>query len=400
MIARDRAAGPFVLGVGWTLFDVVISTALHMPSSQPPPRERRDGAFPLWLVVVMWTVPTLLSTFETVMFSRMGNRPMPIWRAFVAEAPQWYGLALLSPAIVAMGRRFPIGPPIRLLSIAAHAFASMFVSALVAAADAVVNAWVRPSRLGLFASARTWFLSGLPATTLAYFAIIGVSYALSSTARLRARERQSAELEAQLREAQLSALRMQLQPHFLFNSLNAIMALVRDQETDRAVRALSLLSDVLRATVNAGTAHETTLSQELEFLTRYLEIERVRFGDRLRVTLDVPRELHDALVPTFVLQPFVENSLKHGILRDRTGNEITVRARVAADALTLTVTDDGRGLSASEATPAGVGISNARARLKRMYGESARLSVRNAERASGAVVEISLPFRTPAGAPA
>jgi LytS/YehU family sensor histidine kinase len=227
-----------------------------------------------------------------------------------------------------------------------------------------------------------------------------VSYALSSTARLRERARESAQLETQLRDAQLSALRMQLQPHFLFNSLNAIMALVRDQETDRAVRALSLLSDVLRATVTAGSAHETTLSQELDFLSRYLEIERVRFGERLRVTLDVPRELHDALVPTFVLQPFVENSLKHGILRDRTGNEITVRAGLASVARMLTVTDDGRGLADNGSTPEGVGISNARARLERMYGNSARLSVRNADGSRGAVVEISLPFRTATGVPA
>lgn len=342
----------------------------------------------------MWTVPTLLSTLETVMFAHQANRPMPVWRAFVAEAPQWYGLALLSPAIVAMGERFPLRRPVRATPVLAHAFASLLVSVLVAIADASVNAMVRPSRLGWFGSAQSWFLSGLPATTLAYFAIIGVSYALSSQARLRERERQAAELETQLRDAQLSALQMQLQPHFLFNSLNAIMALVRDHETDRAVRALSLLSDVLRATVNTRAAHETTLSQELDFLTRYLEIERVRFGDRLRITLDVPSELHDALVPTFVLQPFVENSLKHGVLRDRAGNEISVHARAAADGLTLTVTDDGRGLPSNGATPTGVGIANARARLERMYGASGQLSVRNADTARGVVVEISLPLRT------
>jgi len=363
-------------------------------------RQRRDGSFPLWLVGVMWTVPTLLSTLETVMFARLANRPMPVWRAFVAEAPQWYGLALLSPAIVAMGERFPLRRPVRIAPVLAHAFASLLVSALVAMGDASVNAIVRPSRLGWFSSARSWFLSGLPATTLAYFAIIGVSYALTSQARLRERERQAAELETQLRDAQLSALQMQLQPHFLFNSLNAIMALVRDHETDRAVRALSLLSDVLRATVNTRAAHETTLVQELDFLSRYLEIERVRFGDRLRITLDVPTELHDALVPTFVLQPFVENSLKHGVLRDKAGNKISVHARAAPEGLTLTVTDDGRGLPPNAGTPAGVGIANARARLERMYGESGRLSVRNADAASGVVVEISLPLRTLMGTPA
>jgi two-component sensor histidine kinase len=348
----------------------------------------------------MWTVPALLSTFETVMFARLAKRPMPVWRAFVSEAPQWYGLAILSPIVIRLGERFPLRRPLRVSNILVHAAASLIVSALVATGDAVVNSYTRPSRLGILLSARSWFLSGLPAMTLAYFAIIGVSYALRSTARLRERERQAAQLETQLREAQLGALRMQLQPHFLFNSLNAIMALVRDRDTERAVQALSLLSDVLRATVNSANAHETTLAQELDFLTRYLEIERVRFGDRLRVTMDVPHQLHDALVPTFLLQPFVENSLKHGILRERAGNEITVSARAVADALAITVADDGRGLPASGESAAGVGITNARSRLEHMYGPKARLSVRNAEQARGTVVDISIPLRMSAGAPA
>jgi LytS/YehU family sensor histidine kinase len=241
-------------------------------------------------------------------------------------------------------------------------------------------------------------LSSLPATTVAYFAIVGFSYALDSAANLRERERRAAELEAQLREAQLGALRMQLQPHFLFNSLNAVMALVRDQDTAQAVRALSLLSDVLRATVNAGDAHETTLDQELDFVRRYLEIEQVRFGDRLRVTVDVPQALGHARVPTFMLQPFVENALKHGVLRERAGNEITIGARATNGSLTLTVRDDGRGLPADASSSTGVGISNARARLERMYGATAHLSVRNVAEAHGAVVEISLPLRTAAGA--
>jgi two-component system LytT family sensor kinase len=371
-----------------------------MPATSTHRSRRRDESFPLWMVLVMWTVPALLSTFETVMFAQLANRPIAVWRAFVAEAPQWYVFALFSPAIIALGARFPIRRPIRVSHMAAHGLASLVVSALVAFSEASINALVRPSRSGVMLSARSWFLSGLPVTTLAYFAIIGISYALRSTVRLRERERQAAELEAQLREAQLGALRMQLQPHFLFNSLNAIMALVRDHETERAVRALSLLSDVLRATVNAGSSHEATLAQELDFLTRYLEIERVRFGDRLRVTMDVPHDLHDALVPTFVLQPFVENSLKHGVLRDRGGNEITVRARVSADRLTLTVADDGRGLPANGAAPGGVGITNARARLDQMYGGLAHLSVRNADGTQGAIAEISVPFRTLTGAPA
>ncbi len=349
-----------------------------------------DGRISPWMSLALWSVPAFLSLFETVMFAALAHRPMPVWKAFVGEAPQWYGWALFTPVIVALGARFPLQRPLRLRNIVVHASTSLVASAMIALADAGVNSFVRPSRTGFLPTAMGWFMSGLPAMTLAYFAILGVSYALRNNARLRRREREAAELETQLREAQLAALRMQLQPHFLFNSLNAIMALVRDQETAQAVRALSLLSDVLRAAVNAADAHETTLAQELDFVGRYLEIERVRFGDRLRVTLDVPAELLATRVPTFVLQPFVENSLKHGVLRERAGNEIAISARADNGTLRLVVRDDGRGL-ATASVPAGVGISNARARLERMYGESARLTVANAADTTGVVVEIALP---------
>ncbi|MDB4874898.1 MAG: signal transduction histidine kinase, LytS [Gemmatimonadetes bacterium] len=326
------------------------------------------------------------------MFSRMGGRPIPAWRAFAAEAPQWYGWALLTPVIIRLGERFPLQRPLRARNVTVHALASLGASALVAFGDALVNLWVRPGRLSLWQSAGSWFISGLPAMTVAYFAILGLSYAVNGAARLRERERKEAELEAQLRDAQLAALRMQLQPHFLFNSLNAVMALVRDQDTARAVRALALLSDVLRATINAGDAHETTLAQELDFVQRYLEIEHVRFGDRLRVTIDVPNHLAGARVPTFILQPFVENSLKHGVLRERAGNEISIHASVVGSALRLAVRDDGRGLPAAGMPPTGVGIENARARLAQMYGDGAALSVRNATDGPGVSVEITLPL--------
>jgi LytS/YehU family sensor histidine kinase len=264
-----------------------------------------------------------------------------------------------------------------------HAAASLGCSFAVAMADAAVNLALRPGPTGFLGSTMNWFLSGLPATTVVYFAIIVLSYALTNAARLRERE-------TQLRDAQLSALRMQLQPHFLFNSLNAIMALVRDRETEEAVRALSLLSDVLRTAVNTIDSHTTTLGDELAFVSRYLDIERVRFGDRLRVTVDVPDELLVTRVPTFVLQPFVENALKHGILRDRGGNEIAISARDGAGALTLTVRDDGRGLPGKTTgdRPSGVGIANARARLEHLYGSQASLAVRDASPGVEVVIRI------------
>jgi two-component sensor histidine kinase len=314
-----------------------------------------DERIAAWKIVAVWTVPAILSTTETVMFGRLGGHPIAVWRAFIGEAPQWYGWALLTPGIIALTRRYPLRRPIRIPSIVVHAAASVAAGLFLAVCDALVNAWVRPSPSSLAITARNWFLGGLPATTLVYFVIVGATYAWSNAARLRTREREAAALEAQLREAQLGALRMQLQPHFLFNSLNAVMALVRDQETDRAIRALSLLSDVLRATVNAGEAHETTLDAELDFVTRYLSIEQVRFSERLRVTIDVADDLRDAQVPVFILQPFVENSLKHGVLRGREANEITISSRADATTLMLEVRDDGRGLpvnDSNETTPA------------------------------------------------
>jgi len=361
-------------------------------------RTARDyGTFATWKVAVIWVIPAILSTVETVMFSRMSGRPIAVWRAFVGEAPQWFGWALLTPAIILLGERFSLRRPLRPTSVLVHAVASLTASLLLAIGDALVNSWARPSPAGVFTSARNWFLGGLPATTLVYFAILVASYAWRSAARLREREAQAAALEAQLRQAQLSALRMQLQPHFLFNSLNAVMALVRDHDVDRAIQSLSLLSDVLRSTMNAGDTHETTLAAEVEFVRRYLSIEQLRFDDRLRVEFDIPSDLADVRVPVFILQPFVENALKHGVLRGRGGNAIVISAGRDGTSLTLRVRDDGRGLSSGSEMGAGVGIANARGRLERMYGAGASLVVENVSGAPGVEVTITIPLtREPA----
>ena len=368
--------------------NVVLDMSAHATNKDAA----RSGQLRAWQVAGVWMIPALLSTAETVMFAAQSGHPIAPWRAFVGEAPQWFGWAALTPVIVALGERYPLRRPLRANALLIHAVASLAASVLLAVCDALVNAWVRPSRATLLATTRNWFLGGLPATTLVYFAILIASYAWRNSVRLRERDREAAALEAQLREAQLAALRMQLQPHFLFNSLNAVMALVRDRETERAVRALSLLSDVLRATVNAGDAHETTLAAEVDFVTRYLGIEQVRFGERLRVVVDVPEQLLGARVPVFILQPFVENSLKHGVLRDRGGNEIRISADAGESALVLRVQDDGRGFAPGAANASGVGISNARNRLDRMYGAAASLTVGNRIGSAGVEVTIALPL--------
>jgi len=170
-----------------------------------------------WKIVALWTVPAILSTTETVIFSGRAGHPIAVWRAFVGEAPQWYGWAILMPPIVALASRYPLLRPVRAAAIGVHAVASIVAGLALAMADALVNAWVRPSPASFVSDLRDWFIGGLPATTFVYFAIVVATYAWKNTAELRRREREALGLEAQLREAQLDALRMQLQPHFLFN---------------------------------------------------------------------------------------------------------------------------------------------------------------------------------------
>lgn len=349
-----------------------------------------------WKIAAVWTIPVLLSTAETVIFAAQSGHPIAVWRAFVGEAPQWYGWAVLTPLILALAERFPLRRPVRVIPVCVHIGASVIAGLALALGDAAVNAWVRPSREGFGALTRGWFIGSLPATTLVYFAIVIAAYAWRSAARLREREREAAELEAELRRAQLGALRMQLQPHFLFNSLNAVMALVRDRDTDRALGALALLSDVLRATVNAGNANETTLASEIDFVRQYLRIEQLRFGDRLAVTFDLDGAPPDAMVPVFILQPFVENALKHGVLHGRERNEIAIAARVSGPSLVLSVRDDGRGLAGPLGNGSGVGIANARRRLEHLYGERAALDVRAGGAGRGVQAIITMPLTQPA----
>lgn len=351
-----------------------------------------------WVILAAWTVPALLSTFETVMFGRLEGRPIEVWRAFLSEAPGWYTWALFTPSIATLAARVKLSRPLRLRALAVHVSAYLLAALAASVAWGAAALWLRPGRLGFLALVRNWFVAGLPFTVVVYAAVVGISYSIAARTRLRARERDAARLAQQLSDARLASLRMQLRPHFLFNSLNAIMALVRDGANARAVGALALLSDMLRATLRDGPGHEVPLAEEVAFTRRYLEMEQLRFGDRLQVTFDIPPELLDAAVPVFVLQPFVENAIKHGILDRRRGGTITIAAASASETLRLTVCDDGIGLAPGWDVPnagdgAGVGITNARTRLTHLYGDVAALHVGPAGDGAGVRVEVTLPLR-------
>ena len=345
----------------------------------------------------------LLATLQMATLARAAGSPLSLWRALLIEVTRWYGWALLMRPVARLSERYPLDWPPRSTSLAVHVTAALTANGVIALADAFVATRLLPSPRDAVATFRVYLLVGLPVTVIAYVAIVGGSALLRARSRLHARELEAAELSAQLRASQLAALRMQLQPHFLFNSLNAITALVRDADTARATRALALLGSVLRTAIRATDGHDITLGEELEFVRRYLELERLRFGERLRIVLDVPEPLLAARVPSFVLQPFVENALKHGVLRERAANEIAIRAHSVRGSLQLVVRDDGRGLGRADGADVarhGVGIANVRSRLERMYGRRANLSVADAGDGPGVQVEITVPLTLTADADA
>jgi len=211
----------------------------------------------------------------------------------------------------------------------------------------------------------------------------------------RGRERQAAALATELVQARLQALRMQLNPHFLFNTLNTISALIHENP-DAADRMIVRLSELLRRTLDRGDVQEVPLREELEFLRSYLEIEQMRFPDRLTVTFDIEPKTQDLLVPHLILQPLVENALRHGILPREEAGRVEISARVVAGQhLELKVRDDGNGLPTGNGSPGreGIGLQNVRSRLAQLYGAAQQFEIGNAS-AGGVEARIRIPCCT------
>jgi LytS/YehU family sensor histidine kinase len=226
-----------------------------------------------------------------------------------------------------------------------------------------------------------------------YWAIVCVTWVVSYGRQLRERERHTIELEARLVQSNLQTLKAQLQPHFLFNTLNAIASLVR-RKPDAAEDMIGSLSDFLRVTLDKAQQHEVPLRREIEFLDLYLEIQQTRFGGRLRIQKEIDSAALNVPVPTLILQPLVENSVRHGIEPRETGGTILIRAVRRDNFLRFEVRDDGEGLKAGQLTALreGVGLSNTKARLQELYGDAHRFQITpNAE--GGLTVAVELPWR-------
>lgn len=230
-----------------------------------------------------------------------------------------------------------------------------------------------------------------------YWVLVSIAQALLFYRRAQERERRSLELAASLAEARLQALRMQLQPHFLFNTLNAIATLVHENPA-AADDMIASLSDFLRLTLERGDRPEQPLRDELEFIDRYLEIEKIRFGDRLQVHREIDPDALEVRVPTLLLQPLVENAVRHGLEPRRETGLITVTARRDGPDLKLAIADNGVGLAGTAPAREGVGLSNTRARLRELYGSRADLHLQETP-GGGTTVAVRLPATSAAPRP-
>ena len=250
---------------------------------------------------------------------------------------------------------------------------------------------VGPGRFGYLLFDK--FYSGVLSSLLLYAGILAVQYVLDFGARLAYQQTETARLNEQLAKAQLDALRRQIEPHFLFNTLNAVTGLVREGRNETAVSMIAELSDFMRRVLEDSTRQEVPLGEEMEFAQKYLEIQKVRFVERLQLSVDVPSELLLAQVPTLILQPMVENAIKHGIAKRAQGGAVRIAASRSDGTLTLAVYNDGPGLPASwETSQPGIGISNMRTRLRSLYGDAFKLKLEN-QAPGGVEVSVSVPFK-------
>jgi signal transduction histidine kinase len=350
----------------------------------------------IWIVSI-WFGFGLVDAMQTVFVMRAEGMQHAWVKLFVTTALSWLPWALATTLVLRLGRRFPpvnLKPFVTwLVHVAACASIGLIFAAWTMWLEVLLNPYANSSAPGPFA--HLWFdkfYSGILSSLILYAAILTVGYVLNSKARLAFQRTETARLNEQLSKAQLNALRQQIEPHFLFNTLNAVAGLVREGRNDAAVGMIAGLSDLLRRVLEDSTRQQVSLGEEMEFAQKYLDIQKVRFAERLHLSVDVPAELYLAQVPSLILQPMIENAVKHGIAKRAQGGSIQIAASRCNGMLTLKVCNDGPSLPADwEMTRSGIGISNVRTRLQSLYGDAFELSMRNQE-GGGVAVSVSLPF--------
>jgi len=324
-------------------------------------------------IVAVWTLLALLFAAQVRIDAWYAGRSITPLQALVLSLAGWYGWALLSPLVIILARRLGT----RGWRIALHLPVALLLTFLkIAVTMAVLR------RAG-FSQSNAFSVANVPLNLVTYAAIVATTHGIDAWRRGR-------EASALLMQARLDLLTSQLQPHFLFNALHSIAELMHS-DVEAADRALTRVSELLRATLDAGGRQEIRLSEELALAEKYLEIEQIRLGDRLMTQIDIEPRMLDALVPLFILQPIVENAVRHAIASRSVPGTIVISARDHDGALWIDVVDDGVGFAADAVER--VGLTNTRARLAHLYGNKQRIEISRAA-AGGASVRLVLPFRT------
>ncbi|MGH7530156.1 MAG: sensor histidine kinase, partial [Gemmatimonadales bacterium] len=346
-------------------------------------------------ILGFWTAMGLVESSKAYVSAQLRDAPTSWGQVLVGNMPWWYAWAILTPVGFWVAARWRLDGARRARGVLVHAVASFAVSLAHLVPIGVLFYFTTMRGSGFAASAGDQvrrFVDGyLAVDVLTYFAVVGGYYAIDYYRRFREQELLAARLEAGMHEARLAALRMELNPHFLFNALNAVAGLVRRRDHDAAVTALARIAELLRHTLDRQAAHESSLDDELVLLRLYLEIERIRFPDRLSVREEIDPAVLDALVPTLILQPLVENAIRHGIARTPGPGRVTIIGERVADELHLMVRDSGSGFQSGAPAGNGVGLSNTRARLEQLYGGHAALATRTLPD-GGAEVLVTLPY--------
>lgn len=357
-----------------------------------------DRKYLKWIAIWgLWTLFGFFFTSQVALQSQLSENPTPFWRVLMWQLFSGYVWFAISPLILFLGRTFTFDDGKWKTSIPVHLLASIVVAVGVLAIDAFVlpkmgymRRYENASYLEIF---KIFLLVNIHFGFAIYWGVLGVQQAIKYYRKYRERELRTSQLEARLATTRLQVLKMQLHPHFLFNTLNAISELIyRDPES--AERMISDLSDLLRMSFENLEVQEIPLKQELEFLEKYLEIELTRFHDRLKVNMNISPDTLDASVPNMILQPLVENAIKHGIAPRATGGQINIAAARENGHLALTVSDNGLGVPFGDldGLTEGVGLSNTRRRLRNLYGEGHSFGLRNDE-GSGLVVNLVIPYK-------
>lgn len=340
------------------------------------------------IAFVVWTLAGIvLAEQSRTLGATIGDYP----RFLLSMLSGMWLWALFTPLIMDLGQRWPLEQGTWLRNLPKHAFATLVFSAI----DALV---VFPIRIALDQplghTFSEQFQRGLFACESSYVIIIALGMSSRYATLYHERRAAAAELETQVSLARLTALNAQLRPHFLFNTLNAIAELLHTDPV-RADRLLLSLAVLLRRSFVAGERQEVPLSEELRFVEEYLAILGARLDDRLRVVIEVPDELREAMVPSFLLQPLVENAIRHGIERVPSGGRLLIRAsREGADRLRIEVHDDGVGLHSAlpPRRGSGLGLPTTRERLRHLYGDAQTFALKDGT-PRGAIAVVTLPLR-------